>query len=245
MDKRVEAESAVSPGLFPLTHWSAILPAGQTGEASLATVYEIYREPLLLYLLCLRHKPEDAADLVQGFFANLLRYESLADVSPRKGRFRTFLITSLKHYLSDQRDRVNAAKRGGGQPALSLEDLAAREHIDLAMVEEQGPEWAYDRAWASAVLKAALRQLEQELLKAGKSALFTALAPVMHQDAEALSYRAIADKLDMSEGAVKVAAKRLRDRLGHLIRQEVRRTVADPQNCQAELRYLIELLGMG
>lgn len=206
-------------------------------------VYETYREPLQIYLLCLRHKPEDAADLVQGFFANLARYDSLAAVSPKKGRFRTFLITALKHYVSDQRDRANAAKRGWGQPMLSLEELTTEQGIDLALIEQRGPDWAFDRAWAGAVLNAALRQLREELTRAGKEALFAVLAPVMHHDGEAPPYRAIAAELGMTEGAVKVAAKRLRDRFQHLIRQEVRRTVIDSADFQAELRYLIELLG--
>ena len=242
MNNRTQ-ESVESPGLFPLTQWSAILPSGKTGEASLAAVYETYREPLLLYLLCLRYKPEDAADLVQGFFAELLRYDSLASVSPKKGRFRTFLISSLKHYLSDQRDRANAVKRGGGQPLLSVEELMAKQGIDPALVDRNGPDWIYDRAWANTVLRVALRRLEEEAAQAGRSALFAALTPIMHQDGDAASYKEVAARLGMTEGAVKVAAKRLRDRLHHLIRQQVRQTVADPQELAAELRYLIELLG--
>src|SRR5262249_38907873 len=159
--------------------------------------------------------------LVQGFFANLLRYGSLADVSPNKGRFRTFLISALKHYISDQRDRDHAIKRGGGRPSVSLDESMAKHGIDPTLVDRRGPDWAYDRAWASAVLNGALRQLKHELVQAGKIALFGVLAPIMHEDRDEPSYRAIATELGMTEGAVKVAAKRLRDRLHRLIRQQV------------------------
>ncbi|MHC1768798.1 MAG: RNA polymerase sigma factor [Verrucomicrobiia bacterium] len=232
-----------SPNLFPPTRWSAILPAGTAGGANMGAVYEAYREPLILYLICLRHQPADALDLVHGFFADLIRRDSLSGVSSKKGRFRTFLITSLKNHVNDQRDRASTFKRGGGQALLSVDELLARQGVDRALVERRGPDWAYDRAWANAVLKVALNQLEWEMAQGGKSALFAALSPVMHQDAEAGSYREIATKLNMTEGAVKVAAKRLRDRLGEQVRQQIRATVPDDQEYEAELRYLIELLG--
>lgn len=206
-------------------------------------VCKAYREPLLLYLLWLRHNPEDASDLVQGFFADLIRRDGLSTLSPSKGRFRTFLITSLRNYVSDQRDRANAQKRGNGEASLRLDELLARHGVDRALVDRKGPDWAYDRAWANSVLRLALNQLEQEMTQAAKGPLFAALSPIMHQDAGATSYREVAKHLGMSEGAVKVAAKRLRDRLGEAIRQQVRATVTDTQEFDAELQYLIELLG--
>ena len=115
--------------------------------------------------------------------------------------------------------------------------------MDRALVDRKGPDWAYDKAWANTVLRVALHQLELDMAQAGKGRLFAALSPIMHQDAEAGSYREIARELKMTEGAVKVAAKRLRDRLGERIRQQVRATVADTQEFEAELRYLIDLLG--
>jgi RNA polymerase sigma-70 factor (ECF subfamily) len=228
--------------LFPPTRWTSIFPSGTAGGANLAAVYEAYREPLLLYLLCLRNKPEDASDLVQGFFAELLRRDGLTGVSPKMGRFRTFLITSLKHYLSDQRDRATAIKRGGGQPLLSIEELLAQQGIDRALVDRKGPDWAYDRAWANTVMHEASKQLEWEMTEAGKRALFTALTPIMYRDSNAASYKEIAAELSMSEVAVKVAAKRLRDRLRDLIRQQIRTTVTNSTEVDAELQYLIELL---
>ena len=237
-----ETKSKGSADLFPLTHWSEIRPTGQTGCVNMEAVYEAYRVPLMLYLLCLGHKPEDSADLIQGFFAELLRRDSLSSVTPKKGRFRTFLISALKHYLNDQHDREHAAKRGGGQPLLSVDELLDQQGIDAAMVSQRGPDWAYDKAWANAILNAALRQLEEEVAKTRKRALFIALVPSMHQDTDAASYQEIADELGMTEGAVKVAAKRLRERLGQLIRKEVRQTLTNPSDFEAELQYLIELL---
>jgi DNA-directed RNA polymerase specialized sigma24 family protein len=242
MSKAVE-QRAESARLFPPTSWSAILPSGTAGGVDMAAVYDAYREPLVLYLLCLGHKPEDAADLLQGFFADLLRRDAPRGISPRKGRFRTFLITALKNYLSDQRDRLNAMKRGGGQTPLSVDELLARGGIDRALVDRKGPDWAYDKAWANAVLKAALSQLESEMARADKSPLFAALAPVLYQDTGTAPYREIAARLRTTEGAVKMAAKRVRDRLGVLIRQHVQATVADSRELEAELGYLIELLG--
>jgi RNA polymerase sigma-70 factor (ECF subfamily) len=229
--------------LFTHTHWSAILPSGPTGEASLEAVYAAYQRPLVLYLLYLRYSPHDAADLVQGFFADLLRRNALASVSREKGRFRTFLISSLKHYLSDQRDRRQAAKRGGGQALLSLEELLEQQGIDHELVSRHGPDWAYDKAWADMVLSAAMRQLDQEITQVNKRALYAALLPVIHRDVTAVSYQEIAQTVGMTEGAVKVAAKRLRDRLRHLIREQVRQTISNPAELEDELRYLIELLG--
>lgn len=188
-------------GLFPRTHWSALLLDGHGRGASLEAVYETYRQPLTLFLLCQRYPPEDAAGLVHGFIARLAYYDSLAEVGPEKGRFRTFLITSLKHFLSDERDRSTAAKRGGGRPLLSLEELAGRQGVDPALISERGAEWAYDRAWAVAVMDEALRELERELGSAGRGALFKVLAPLLHEVREPQSYRAPAAELGTTEGA--------------------------------------------
>lgn len=235
-------DSGSPPRLFATTHWSVIGKAGNHDEQSLNTLCETYREPLLIYLRCIGKDHETASDLVQGFFEQLLKHDFLDGVTREKGRFRTFLIASLKHYLSDQYDRQCAAKRGGGVQPASLDVVDEASHPALQVTDPRiGPDRAFDRAWAETVFAHALTRLRQECVMAGRGDLFAAVEPLMHQDEDAPSYREAASQLGMSDGALRLAAKRLRDRLRHLIREEIRQTVADERQWESELRYLVEL----
>jgi RNA polymerase sigma-70 factor (ECF subfamily) len=230
------------PRLFATTHWSVVGKAGNRDEQSLNTLCETYRDPLLAYLRYIGKDHETASDLVQGFFEHLLKHDFLEGVSPEKGRFRTFLIASLKHYLCDQYDRQSAAKRGGGVQPASLDAADGASHPALQVTDPcNGPDRAFDRAWAETVFTHSLARLRQECVMAGRGELFAAVEPLMHQDEDAPSYRETASQLGMSDGALRLAAKRLRDRLRHLIREEIRQTVADERQWESELRYLVEL----
>jgi RNA polymerase sigma factor (sigma-70 family) len=236
--------STAARRLFATTHWTVVLSAGERNRESLAALCETYRGALLAYLRCLGRDQDEASDLVQGFFEHLLARDFLCGVSPAKGRFRTFLIASLKNYVCDQHDRHMAEKRGGGRPVASLEAVTDPAHPALQVPDPAiSPDRAFDRAWAETTLAQALGRLRQECAEAGREDLFTAIEPMMHEDGDAPSYREAARRLAMTEGAVRVAAKRLRDRLRYLIREEVRQTTADGGDWEAELRYLVELFG--
>lgn len=233
-----------TPCLFMTTHWSMVGRARDKSESSLNALFQGYRTPLVVWLRARHYSPEDAEDLVQGFFAGLLRHDFLKGVGTEKGSFRTFLLTSLKNHLSDVRDKENALKRGGGQPLGSLhetdEDGNARH--DPAG-SDAAPDVEYDRAWARALLANSLRELETECARTGHKELCTALEPTMFADATAAPYREIGDRLGMSEAAVKVAAHRIRARLKGIIREAILQTVDNEEDLQDELRYLSSLFG--
>ncbi len=244
MNDQEGIEQDVSPGLFTNTHWSVVLRARDQSGAALETLCQSYRRPLLVWLRSRAKSPSDADDLVQGFFAHLLKRNFLRNVSREKGKFRTFLLKSLKRYLRDEYDKESAIKRGGGRIPESLEETDGMgTPVHQPAADGEAPDREYDRAWALTVLANALRQLELECARAGHEALCAALQPVMFADETASSYRQIGESLGMSEGSVKVAAHRIRTRLKGLIREEVLQTVADEAQLSQEIRYLINLFG--
>jgi len=249
---------APSEGLLPNTMWSVILRA-QTGneeaaKAALDRLCRAYYEPLRI---CARgwlqrrrgfsHLTADgrAADYLQGFFVALLRRDFLRGVDRAEGRFRSFILTSLHNYLHDQWDKERAIVRGGGKPLASLEETDEEGRL-LHEPESGGlpPDHEVDRAWARAVLENAMRRLEAECHRLGKSTLFEALRPVLNHDSDALPHAEIAKRLCMSEGALNVAISRLRNKLREIIQDEVRETVTNKETWREELRALIELLRM-
>ena len=238
------ARHRVSPGLFATTRWSMVHRAQDKSEAALNDLFASYRQPLLAWLRAKGRSPQDAEDLVQGFFAGLMRHDFLKSVGREKGKFRSFLLSSLKHHLSDVRDKEDAAKRGGGQLPASLQETDDLGHpIHDPAAPGTTPDQDYDRAWAQAVLSKSLRQLETECSRTGHGALCAALEPVMFADETAAPYHKIGEDLGMSEGAVKVAAHRIRARLRGIIREEILQTVDNEGDLQDELHYLFSLFG--
>ena len=181
---------------------------------------------------------DDAVEDVQGFFAHLIGRDFLRFVQPREGRFRTFLLASFTRWLDDQRDRAQAAKRGGGQSVISLQEF--NSVCDLVPSDQEAPEEAFDRRWARQVFDNALARLAEAW--AERTELFLALRTSLTSGAEAQEYAAIGTGLGMSEGAVKKAAFDLRAKFARVIREEIRRTVRDEALVDEELRYLIKLL---
>ena len=228
--------------LFTATHWSVVLEAKDESITALNSLCSVYRSPLITWLRCRGQKPEDAEDCVQGFFEQLLRREDLKRVDRHKGRFRTFLLTAFQNFLRDQHKHSSAAKRGGGQQLASLDekDEQGQASLDLA-APETAPDLAYDRAWAQAALTKALNQLETECNRSGHGPLCKALEPVLFDEQHAPAYAQIAERLGMSDGAVKMAAHRIRKRLRTLIRQEVLQTVINEADLETELKYLQSL----
>jgi RNA polymerase sigma factor (sigma-70 family) len=230
---------------FATTHWSVVLAAGQSADAQASEALEqlcrIYWYPLYAYLRREGHTPPDAQDLTQEFFARLLARNSLAHVGPEKGKFRSFLLAAMRHFLSDQRDRARAVKRGGGAEVLSLDAQDAEERYRLEPVERLDAEKIYERRWAMTLVEQALMRLRDESAAAGKTELFERLRSFVAGDSEVTCGEA-ATELGLSESAVKSAVHRLRERYRAFVREEIAHTVADPTEVEAEIRYLITVM---
>jgi RNA polymerase sigma-70 factor (ECF subfamily) len=226
------------------TRWTLVVAAARLDESApairaLAELCQTYWPPLYAYLRRQGYDTHDAEDLTQEFFSRLLAKNYLADADPAKGRFRSFLLASLKHFLSNQRDRSRAQKRGGGQPMIALDALTAEARARIEPADNSTPDKAYDRQWALTLLDQALRRLRREYATAGREELFDNLKIFLTADAaSALSHAEIGVKCGMSEGAVKVAAHRLRRRYRDLLREEVAQTVSSPEEVEGEIREL-------
>lgn len=232
--------------LFDTTHWSVVLDAGQPGTAqaqqALEKLCRVYWHPLYACVRRQGYGPEDSRDLTQQFFARLLENNSVRHADPERGRFRTFLKACLTNFLNKEWVKANAAKRGGQHLHISLDADEAEQRFAAEPFDHLTPEIVFERRWAVTVLEAAVRRLADEYTAAGKAKLFEALKNYTWGDSSAHSYADIGREFSMSEGAVKVAALRLRDRYRELLRLEVARTVADPSQAEDELRHLIQVV---
>jgi RNA polymerase sigma-70 factor (ECF subfamily) len=231
---------------FPTTRWSQVVAAGGRGDPAareaLATLCAAYWYPLYAFVRRKGHPPDEAADLVQGTFANLLARDGLAAVEPRRGRFRAFLVAVCAHHLADFRDRDRAAKRGGGVAPLSFDRVHAEHRCAAEPADELTAERLYERRWATSMLEHAVARLEAESVAAGKATLVSRLLPTLTGGRGEVRLAAIAAELGMTEGAVKTAASRLRKRYGAILREEIARTVADPADVEEEVRDLFAAL---
>lgn len=230
---------------FATTRWSLVLNAREgrtsTSERALAELCEAYWYPLYAYVRRQGHGPEDAADLTQAYFTKLLEKDYLKDVRPEAGRFRSFLLASLKHFLYNEWDRQKALKRGGHLRQLSLDTSDAETRYSIEPVESLTPEDLYEQRWALTVLERTLRRLEEETPQ-DKRARLERLRPFLIGGEMDRPYRQVAEEIGMSEGSVKVAIHRLRRRFGSLLRHEIENTVTDPEQVEDEIRHLLESL---
>jgi len=202
-----------------------------------------YWYPLYAYLRRDGQSPPDAEDLTQEFLARLIANADLQSVEPRRGKFRSFLLGTLKHFLSDERKKVRAQKRGGGQTVLSFDAEAAEARYELEPVDTLTPETIFERQWALTVLGRVMERLRARHEQRGKAQLFAALEPCLCGSGSALSYAALSAKLGMSEGSVKVAVHRLRKEFGDLLRTEIAGTVDSEAEIDEEIRQLIRVSG--
>lgn len=229
---------------FQTTHWSLVLAAGHESSSdaqdALARLCRVYWYPLYTYVRRQVGNVHDAQDLTQGFFARFLEKEYLQDVDRQRGKFRSFLLASLKHYLANQREHARAQKRGGGRPCLSLDFEDAETRYRLEPADTMTPERLFERRWALTLLEQTVKRLEQEFRDAGKNDLFESLKPFLTADSDAPSQREVAARLGMSEGAVKAAAHRLRNRYRAVLREEIAQTVAGPEEVAQELNDLFK-----
>ncbi len=236
----------ISNACFTTTHWSVVLAAGEPqspGAAqALETLCRTYWYPIYSYVRRRGYTPEDAQDLTQDFFAQLLRKNYAGRADRNKGRFRTFLLHALSEFLADQRERANALKRGGGQVFMSLDEEAPEDRYRQEVPDKLTPEKLFERRWARTVLDRALERLRSEFVAKGKKKDYEVLRTFEPGEQGALSYAEAALRLGVSESAVKSMIHRLRQRHGELVREEIAHTVPTAAEIDEELRYLVAVL---
>lgn len=229
------------------TQWSQVLAArdgsGTEARVALESLCQTYWQPLYAYVRHQGYGPEEARDLTQGFFADLLEKDSLEDVDPSKGRFRSFLLAALRHFLSHQRDRERALKRGGGTLTLSLDTEVAEERYLREPGTARSPEEVFERRWAMTVLGRALATLRHESNSENQLERFELLKMYLTGEEPRKPYREVGEKLGMSELAVRKAVHRLRRRFGQVLRDEISETVAGEAAIDDEVRHLLTVIG--
>ncbi len=234
--------------MFVTTHWSVVLTAGRsdttTARDALAKLCQTYWRPLYAYLRRRGYQPADAEDLTQAFFARLLARNDVASVSPDRGRFRSYLLAAMNHFLSDEWDKARAQKRGGGC-VIQLESSIAESAYAEDQADRLTPETLFDQRWAITVLEEVHQRLSREYEREGKGALFEALRFSLMGERSVAPYADLAAKLGMSEGAVKVAVHRIRLRYRVFLRELIAETVSSPAEVEEELRYLLRALSRG
>lgn len=233
--------------MFPVTRWSIVAEARGHGDeepaAALEELCRTYWMPLYAAVRHLGHDPEDARDLTQEFFARLLEKHWLDSADREKGRFRTFLMVTLKRFLTNEWHRGQAAKRGGGLAPVPLDTHLAERLYGGSGAHTLTPEQLFDKRWALTLIETALGRIEQEYQVAGRAAEFTELKPCLTASRGEIDYRELASRLATSEGAARVAVHRLRKRYRSLFREEIARTVRDEAEVEEEMRALMEALG--
>ena len=241
LDQKAHTDSSASQR-FRTTQWSIVLAAGRRSspesQDALATLCQLYWYPLYAYVRRKGHSPDDAQDLTQEFFARLLEKNIAGKADRAKGKFRSFLLASLNHFLANEWRDASARKRGGDRVALSLDLAAGESRYSLEPAHELSAEKIYERRWALTLIEEALAKLRDELDAGGKLAMFEHLKPYLGGDDTNVPYRQIAADLGKSEGAVKVAVHRLRRRCRELLLAEIAQTVNGPEDVDDELRDL-------
>lgn len=234
-------------GVFTTTHWSVVLSAGHPESPSAQQALDLlcrnYWYPLYAFVRREGHSPMDAEDLTQGFFAKLVEKNYLGQVHRERGKFRSFLLAALRHYVCDEYDRDRALKRGGGRVVRWDEADRSEERYRNEKDETLSPERLYDREWAVTLLERALERLRREYRAAEKEALFERLKLFAAGGKSDLPWSEVAAQAGLTESALKSALHRLRRRYRDLIRDEVAQTVSGPQEVEEELRHLIALVG--
>jgi RNA polymerase sigma-70 factor (ECF subfamily) len=232
---------------FATTHWTVVLAAGQgrtvQADTALEELCRTYWYPLYAYVRRRGHTHEDAEDLTQGFFARFLERNYLEGLTSEKGKFRAFLLASLKHFMANEWNRAHAQKRGGETPALSLDWQSADSRYQINVPDDLSPDKIYDREWALALLERVITRLRDECTASDQARLFDSLKPFLTMDKAAVPYAQAAAELNLAEGAVRVAVHRLRKRYRGLLRDEITQTLADPAQVEEEMRTLLGAFG--
>ena len=233
------------PAAFNTTHWSVVLAAQDESPAAqeaLEKLCRTYWRPIYGFIRRQGIAPAEAEDLTQGFFASLLEHRNLNAVRQEQGRLRSYLLGAAKYFLSEERRRGMAIKRGEGQRPIPLEELRAAERVWLEPADPATPELIYERRWASTVLERALNLLKEEYQRAGNATLFDSLKQLLPGEPDAPPQKEVAVQLAMTENAVRQAFHRFRQRYQSLLREEIANTVATPGDIEDELRHLIAVI---
>ncbi len=243
-----ESASTSSPrDVFATTHWTVVLAAGRRhtpqSDHALEELCRTYWFPLYAYVRRRGHTKEDAEDLVQAFFARFLAKNYLEGLSAERGRFRAFLLASLKHFLANEWDKSQRQKRGGGVTPLSLDWQTADTQFQIAATNEPSPDKVYDCEWALALLERVIVRLRAECVAGGKGEHFDQLKLFLTAGKGAVSHADAARSLGMDETAVRVAVHRLRKRYRQLLRDQIAQTLADPAQVEEEMRALFGAFG--
>jgi RNA polymerase sigma-70 factor (ECF subfamily) len=241
-----EIQSSADRADFAATRWTLVLRAARGTQtpraaAAMAELCRVYWYPLYAFIRRRGHSAHDAEDLTQEFFARLLDKQFLAAAEREKGRFRTFLLTTVKRFLANEYDAAQAQKRGGGQRIVPLDGLEPEARYHLEPADTMSPERLFEQQWAVALLDRVLARLQTEMAAEDKSALFDGLKDHL-AGGRSEPYAEIATRLGMSEGAIKTAVHRLRRRYRELLREEIGHTVDDPDEVEDEIRYLFECM---
>ena len=231
---------------FATTHWSVVQAAGQRASPEAVEALEqlcrTYWYPLYAYVRRKGYPAPDAQDLTQAFFEQFLEANFLASVDRQKGKFRSFLLAALKHFLANEHDRANAEKRGGRQTFVSLDDETAEQRYLLEPISNQTPERIFEQRWAVTLLEQALARLREESTAVDNARQFELLKTFLSAESSDGEYASVAAQLGTTAGNVAVTVHRLRQRYRELVRREVARTVLSPADLEEEMHYLFTLL---
>ena len=233
------------PAAFTTTHWSVVLEAegeSPAAQEALEKLCRTYWRPIYGFLRRQGFRTEEAEDITQGFFEQLLERRKFSALRKEKGRLRSFLLGALKYFLADEQRRAMAIKRGKGQRLIPLEELRADERVEMEPADPVTAEMIYERRWALTVLAQVLERLKNEYRTAGNAALFDSLKQLLPDEPGSSSQVEIAARLGMTENALRQAFYRFRQRYQLLLREEIAHTVATPGDIEDELRHLIAVL---
>lgn len=234
------------PPVFNTTRWSVVAAAGaddsQHAAAALEQLCATYWPPVYAYARCTGSSPDDALDLTQGFFAKVIAGDYFAQADKERGKFRSFLLASFKHYLLNQVARERAVRRGGRVQFVPLDQDTAETRFRVEPVDRASPDRAFERQWALTLLGDVMESLRAHYATAGEARLFDALEPCLATGRDRLSYAELGAGVGLSEGAVKVAVHRMRKRYRELLRRKIAETVNDPAAVEGELQELFQAL---
>jgi RNA polymerase sigma factor (sigma-70 family) len=238
--------TAPGAGTFALTHWSVVLAAGSSDSThardALETLCRTYWHPIYVFVRRRGHSPHDAQDLTQGFFARFLEKNYLGGADRTKGRFRSFLLVCLKHFLANEWDKAGAQKRGAHPILIPIDVRSGETSYGLEPAESVTAEKMFERRWALTLLEQVLARLRAEYTGDGKTRTFEQLKSTLTGERRSVPYAEISARLGISEGAVKVAVHRLRQRYRELLREEIAHTVSGPEQVEDEIRALFAAL---
>lgn len=240
-------DSLPGAAAFPTTQWTAVVTAGDRSSPearqAMAQLCRKYWYPLYVFVRRQGPRAEDAQDLTQAFFAHLLERNCIAAADPHRGRFRTFLLASLKHFMIDQWQCATAAKRGGNRTVISLDAQVAEDRYRCEPADDLTPERVYEQRWAVALLDAVMERLQQEYVAAGRAVEFDAIKRLAYDMDGSVTYADIVAQLNMTEGALKTAVYRVRIRLAQMVRSEIAQTVVSLDEVDDEIRQLFASFG--